>query len=184
MCNPAIAMVAIAAVGTMAQMQAQRQAAAAQAAEANYQAQVAENNRITAEQLATDAEQRGEIAVRRHRQQVEQVKGRQVAALTASGFDVTSGSPLDILGDTAALGAQDELTIRDNAAREAWQHRVQASNLQAQANLLRFQADSTSSGAAGTLLTGVGGIADKWWSYRTQTAEPSWKMPSSPGSPG
>lgn len=170
MCEPTtIISIGSTVLGTAMQMAAQSQAASAQAAQANYQAQVAENNRITAERLAADAEERGEIEVRRHRQQVEQLKGRQVAALAASGVDVASGSPLDVLADTAALGAQDELTIRDNAAREAWRHRVEASNQGAQAGLLRFQAANTSSGAVGTLLTGVGGIADRWWRYRTQT---------------
>ena len=169
MCDWGVAAMVMSGIGTLAQMQGQQDAAAAQAAQANYQAQVAENNQITAERLAVDAEQRGEIEVRRHRQQVEQLKGRQVAALAASGVDVASGSPLDILSDTAGLGALDEQTIRDNAAREAWQHRVQASNQGAQAGLFRHQADSTSSGAAGTLLTGIGGVADRWWRYRTLT---------------
>lgn len=180
MCEPntiAIASMVASGVGTVMQMSAQSQAASAQRAQANYQAQVADNNRITAERLAVDAEQRGEIEVRRHRQQVEQLKGRQVAALAASGVDVASGSPLDVLADTAGLGALDQQTIRDNAAREAWQHRVQAGNQQNQANLLRFQADNTASGAAGTLLTGIGGVADKWWRYRTLTA------PGTAGSP-
>ncbi len=170
MCDWGVAAMVMSGIGTLAQMQGQQDAAAAQAAQANYQAQVAENNQITAERLAVDAEQRGEIDVRRHRQQVEQLKGRQVAALAASGVDVASGSPLDILADTAALGAIDEQTIRDNAAREAWQYRVEGSNQGAQAGLYRQQADSASSGAVGTLLTGVGGIADQWWRYRTQTA--------------
>lgn len=170
MCDVAIASMVMTGVGTLMQMSAQSQAASAQAAQANYQAQVAENNRITSERLAADAEQRGELDVRRHRQQVEQLKGRQVAALAASGVDVASGSPLDVLADTAGLGAIDAQTIRHNAAREAWQHRVQGSNQRNQAELLRFQADNTSSGAAGTLLTGIGGIADKWWRYRTLTA--------------
>ena len=186
MCEPAtIISIGSTVLGTVMQMSAQSQAASAQAAQANYQAQIAENNRITSERLAADAEQRGEIDVRRHQQQVEQLKGRQVAALAASGVDVASGSPLDVLADTAGLAALDAQTIRHNAAREAWQYRVQGNNQQNQAEMLRFQADNTSSGAAGTLLTGIGGVADKWWRYRTQTAPPTVKkIPSSPGSPG
>ena len=175
MCEPntiAIASMVATGVGTVMQMAAQSHAASAQAAQANYQAQVADNNRITAERLAVDAEQRGEIEVRRHRQQVEQLKGRQVAALAASGVDVASGSPLDVLADTAGLGALDQQTIRDNAAREAWRFRVDAANQGAQAGLFRNQAANASSGAVGTLLTGIGGVADRWWRYRTATAAP------------
>lgn len=170
MCEPvAIASVVSSVAGTLLQAQAQSKQAKAAAAQARYQAQVADNNRALAERMAEDAEARGEVDVRRHRQQIEQLKGRQVAALAASGVDVASGSPLDVLADTAGLGALDEQTIRGNAAREAWQYRVQGSNEQAQATLLRSQAANTVSGAAGTLLTGLGGVADKWWRYRAQT---------------
>jgi hypothetical protein len=37
-----------------------------------------------------------------------------------------SGTALDLLGDTAQIGEEDALTIRNNAAREAWGYRNQA----------------------------------------------------------
>lgn len=44
------------------------------------------------------------------------------------------GSPFDLLGDTAAQGEQDALATRYQAAREAWNQRIQAANQNAQAD--------------------------------------------------
>ena len=46
--------------------------------------------------------------------------------MAANGVDLSSGSPLDILGDTAMYGELDALTIRSNAEREAYGYRVQS----------------------------------------------------------
>ncbi|MDP1966695.1 MAG: hypothetical protein Q8K93_31395 [Reyranella sp.] len=46
------------------------------------------------------------------------------------------GSPLDILGDAAALGEQDALATRYQGAREAWAQRIQAANRTAEADFL------------------------------------------------
>jgi len=46
------------------------------------------------------------------------------------------GSPLDILGDTAASGEEEALAVRHQAAREAWNQRIQATNQYAQADFL------------------------------------------------
>ena len=144
--------------------------ASAQRNQAQYQARVAENNAITANRLAEDSIQRGRIEEQRNRQQTRQLQGRQTAALAASGVDVQSGSALDVISDTAALGEIDALTIRDNASREAWQRRVQAQEFTQQGALFSAEAASTSSLApVGTILTGVGGIADRWWRYRQET---------------
>ena len=165
-----IASIASTALGTVLQVRGQQQQAAAAAASSRYQAQVAENNRITAERQAADTIERGQTEEQRSRQQTRQLQGRQVAALAASGVDTQSGSALDIIGDTAALGEIDALTIRDNAAREAHGQLVQAQNFGAQGQLLRQEASNQDSfSPVGTLLTGVGGIADRWWSYRRQS---------------
>jgi len=44
------------------------------------------------------------------------------------------GSPLDLLGDTAAFGEQDALATRYQAARDAWNYRIQAANQTSQAD--------------------------------------------------
>ena len=173
MCEPttlAIASIASTAIGTGISAIGQARQASAQRNQAQYQARVAENNAITANRLADDSLQRGQIEEQRNRQQTRQLQGRQTAALAASGVDVQSGSALDIVSDTAALGEIDALTIRDNASREAWQRRVQAQEFTNQGALFSAEAAATSSLApVGTILTGVGGIADRWWRYRQET---------------
>ena len=52
--------------------------------------------------------------------------GAAQARLAAQGSDL-SGSPLDVLGDLAAGGEEDALSLRYQAMRNAWDNRVRAS---------------------------------------------------------
>ncbi|WP_208539342.1 virion core protein, T7 gp14 family [Algihabitans albus] len=166
MCEPFLIASTAATLGSAAmQMQAQSQQAAAQRAALNYQRQVAENNASTSEALAEDARQRGRAQERAQRMQTQQLLGRQRAVLGATGLQADSGSALNILGDTAALGELDALQIRDNAAREAWQFRAQASNDQAQAGLLGLQASNVQGASPAPLLTTLGRVSDRWYGY-------------------
>jgi opacity protein-like surface antigen len=154
---------------TAFQVYGQYQQGKAQQAQYDYQAQVDRNNAQIAEWQAQDALRRGEIEEKQHRIKVGQLAGRQRSVLAASGVDVSSGSALDILGDTAELGELDALTIRSNAAREAYNYRVQASNSQASSALssLAGQNARTSSyiGATSSLLGGATSMADKWYKW-------------------
>lgn len=136
--------------------QVQQGKAAAQAA--RFNSKVADMNAEIAERQARDALERGKLEEQKKRTQVQQVLGRQKAAMAANGVDVGFGSPLDTLVDTATLGEVDALTIRSNAAREAYDYRVRGANGRAQAGLDRMNADASETagylGAAGTLLTG------------------------------
>lgn len=154
------------AVGVYGQLQAGQ----AQAGQARYQAQVAENNRVIAEQQARDAEMRGQLAEDARREQARAIIGRQRTALAANGVLVDSGSALDITGDTAAQGEVDALTLRANAAREAYGYRAQGTNFLADAGLQRARADAaipaSMVGAGATLLSGAGTVGDRWLTYR------------------
>lgn len=154
------------AVGVYGQVQAGQ----AQAGQARYQAQVAENNRIIAEQQARDAEMRGQMAEDARRDQTRALIGRQRTALAANGVMVDDGSALDITSDTAAQGEVDALTLRANAAREAYGYRAQGSNFLADAGLQRARADAaipaSMVGAGATLLSGAGTVGDRWLTYR------------------
>ncbi len=111
-------------------------------AQNEYQAEVAENNAQAAEWQAKDAVQRGNTEADNMRRKGAQTLGSQRAAMSAAGLDVSTGSALSILEDTDYFNRVDQLTIRDNAAREAWGYRVQGSNAQASAGLYRGTADS------------------------------------------
>lgn len=138
----------------------QVQQAQATSAAAKYNAQVGEMNAVLSERRARDAIMRGQAEEQRKRQEVSAIKGKQVAAMAANGVDLSFGSPLDTIVDTAVLGELDALTIRTNAARESYDYKVDAVNKRASAALERSKAQSAlTSGylsAAGTVLTGAG----------------------------
>lgn len=86
----------------------------------------AETNRRIAMAQANDALVRGSIEEQRYRRMIAGVVGAQNAAFGQRNV-AKSGTALDILSDTAQIGEEDALTIRNNAAREAWGYRNQAS---------------------------------------------------------
>lgn len=88
-----------------------------------------QQNSQIAEYQAQDAEARGKVSEKLSRRQTEQVIGAQRTSLAGQGVDVNRGSALDVQADAAYLGELDALTIRNNAAKEAWGYRMQASDL-------------------------------------------------------
>lgn len=88
-----------------------------------------ERNAAFAEWQADDALVRGEINERRQRETTDKVIGAQRTSLAAQHVDVNRGSSLDVQADAAYLGELDALTIRSNAAKEAFGYRTQASDL-------------------------------------------------------
>lgn len=138
----------------------QAQEAKATAAANNYNAQVAEMNAKISEKQAKDAIERGKQEEQQKRQQTAQLEGRQRAAMAANGLDLSFGSPLDTIVDTAKLGELDALNIKTNAYREAYGYKVQATNQRASATLDRMRADSAKKtgylNSVGTILGGAG----------------------------
>lgn len=133
-----------------------------------YQAAVNRNNATLAEWQAQDAIARGQRAEQVQRLKTAQLKGTQRARLAANGVALDEGSALNILNDTDFMGEADAMTIRDNAAREAWGARNQVANYESDASMLSARAAAESPGfaAAGTLLTGAGSVARQWYSRK------------------
>jgi hypothetical protein len=124
------------------------------------------------EQNAVRAEQQGDADAERQDLKTAQLMGSQRAALAAQGGDVNAGSDLDIVGDTARAGKLDELTIRNNAARHAYDFRVQAAGLGSQAGLYSAQASNAYSSLStlpfsvgSSLLGSASNLGDKWLTY-------------------
>lgn len=142
------------------------QSGQAAAASGRYNAQVSDMNATLADRRAKDALDRGAIAEQRKRQEVAGFVGKQTAAMAANGVDLTFGSPLDTLVDSATMGELDALTIRTNANRESYDYRVQGANQRSQATMQRAQADSAEMGgylkAGGTILGGGGQAYGKY----------------------
>jgi hypothetical protein len=158
MCEPTtILLAASAAVGAYGAYSSS-QAAKAQA---EYQSDVAQANATMAGYQREDALRRGEEDAQQAARQAERMRGTQVARLASNGLDITSGSSLSILEDTAFFGAQDVQTIRNNAAREAWGYSVQADNEMASSQMYSSAARAqNSTRAAGlSLLSSAGQFA-------------------------
>ena len=143
------------------------QQAGAASASARYNAKVADMNAKLADRAAKDALNRGALEEQKQRQKTAQLMGAQQAAMAANGVDVTFGSPLDTIVDTAVLGELDALTIRSNAYREERDIRQQGANYRGQAAMSRSQASSASTGGfLGAIGTVLGGGAKAYSTYQ------------------
>jgi hypothetical protein len=149
MCNPALIIPIIslvgAGVGAASQIQAGKDASRIERANAR-------NNEIA----AVDAIRRGDIEEQEHRNKVRAMLGSQRATFGANNVDSNSGSPLGLLVDTARIGELDALTIRNNAAREAFGYRSEGANAKN-----RGRADKKS-GALGGYSTALAGGAQAY----------------------
>lgn len=140
MCGPAAFLATAALVSGFSQYQTGQ----ALKAEGNANAKIAEVQ-------AKDAEQRGAIAEEEQRNRVKSILGTQRATFGANNVVTNSGSPLGILSDTAQYGEVDALTVRNNAAREAFGYRVEGENAK---NRGRMAARQGTLGGISTVLAG------------------------------
>ncbi|HEY4339992.1 MAG TPA: hypothetical protein VGM97_08610 [Steroidobacteraceae bacterium] len=157
MCSIALALgIGSTVVGAVGQIQEGKATAQAE----KYNSQVAEMNAQLADRQAKDAIERGQQQEQQKRLQTSQLQGKQRAAMAANGVDLSFGSPLDTIVDTAKLGEVDALNIRTNAYREAYDDQVQGVNYRANATLDRMKGESAEKagyiGALGTVLGGAG----------------------------
>lgn len=133
---------ALAAVGSIRQGQAA-------AGAANYNAQLAEQN-------AQVAAAQGEAAAEAQRRDSQRNIGKALALYGASGVQTDTGSPSDVLADSARNASLDNLTIKYNA-------KLRAMGLEAQAGLDRANASNSESAgylnATSTLLSGASRVA-------------------------
>lgn len=102
------------------------------ASQAAYQAQVAKNNAQIATNNASNALQAGAQQEQENAMKTRAALGGELAAQASNGLDVNSGSNLLVRSSTSALGQLSGLTIRNNAARQAYGYEEQASGDTAQ----------------------------------------------------
>lgn len=142
----------VGAVGSLA-------SASAQASAARAQAQQNDRNAIIAQRNAEDARQRSIPAQHDVQLRTRARVAMQKNILSERNIDVASGSPLEILGDTAMFGKLDELTTRQNFEREAIAHEAQSMNFRAQADVDRMTASNAMlTGGISAFSTALGGI--------------------------
>lgn len=133
---------------------------------AKYQADAgkaaAKTTQMQEEADAVDSINRNRIAEERQREKTSLLIGRQKAVMGANGLDLTSGSPLDVIGDSAALGEMDALTIHNNGERERDFH---LANAQKAAMQGKVAGDTGQFQMAGAALGGISSVADKWYRF-------------------
>lgn len=139
-------------VGSIASMAGTGVKAFGQSSAGTQQRNLYTYNAQVADLQAQDALARGDVLAGRRRLQTEQVIGEDRASLGAQGVDVNKGSAVDVQADARYLGELDAMTIKNNAAREAWGYQVQAQDYRTRA-ALAYRTGAF--GAAGTLLTGA-----------------------------
>lgn len=141
------------------------QQASQQKAALKYQAQVDRNNAQIAEWNAQAIARKGERDIIAQQRKNAAIMGSQRAGFASRGIDLSEGSPLNILSDTAYFGDQDVLTIADNTAKDVWAARLDKQNYSNSAQLKQSQARSISPVTAGatSLLTGAGQVASTWY---------------------
>jgi len=95
-------------------------------AQGDIQASVARTNAAIARLQAKQTIEAGSAEASKINQRTAQTVGSLRAAQGASGIAVNSGSNALITNAVTGMGMQDELTIRNNAARRAWGFETQA----------------------------------------------------------
>lgn len=158
MCEPTTLMVAAVGLsaisaGVSAYGAYTQQDAANKAAE--YNAKVAERNKTIADMQAEQVKKQGEIDARNYKQQVSALKGSQRAGYAGSGVLVDAGTPFQVGEDTSVLGELDAMTIKRNAARQAWGYQVQGMNYASEGELSRLSKRSALLSGGTSLASGL-----------------------------
>jgi hypothetical protein len=106
---------------------------------AESQADLSDYNAAVADLQSKDAVERGALDANRFRARTRALIGEQRTGFAAGNIDVGYGSAVDVQADTAFLGELDALTVRTNAAREAWGFRVEATDQRNRAAIQRTE---------------------------------------------
>jgi hypothetical protein len=165
-----IASLAVGVLGTGMSVIGQMQQGKAQRNMALYQQRVAENNIILSQRAAEDATARGKVEEQSVRQRYRQLIGTQRSTMAANGVLVDTGSASDIVEDTAEIGELDALTVRANAERERQFYLAQGMNFQGEAAMHGLTKKNSGGFPWGTLIGGLGSVAEKWYNFDQQGA--------------
>lgn len=167
-----IASMALGGIGSIVSASGASNAAKAQRDQANYQAQVAANNAITANQNADYAAKAGEAQAT-----TQGLKGRNTAAavaagLAANGVDINSGSAADVRDSAREAGLLDTQNVRQNAALQSYGYRTQATGFTADQGLDIAKAKNAETAGQtamfGSLLSGASSLTSKFSKFQDQ----------------
>lgn len=129
--------------------------------QASANQQIAQNNAKVAEYQAQDIERRGQEDAQAVQRKAAALKSAQRVNLASKGLDLGYGTAADLQDQTDFFAQSDVATTRTNADKDAWGKRAMGANYRAEAS-----AQNPLMAGAGTLLSGAGQVADKWYSYK------------------
>jgi hypothetical protein len=130
--------------------------AAGASATGNYEAQVARNNEIIANQNAQYAREAGMQAATNQSRAGAAKEAAVVGGLAASGVDINTGSAVDVIAGQRETNKLDTETVENKAELTAYGYTTQAVNYEAQA---RQDELSGQVGATSGLISGIGSLA-------------------------
>jgi hypothetical protein len=179
------AMAGIAATGVQTGLGVAQDQQDAQAASlrGRFQNDVAERNAKIAERQGEDALNRGNLEENRERGATDQAIASGRATTAAQGVDVSSGSAAAVRASEQLVGQVDALTIRNNAAREAWGYDVEAANQRMQGRLALLAGENeAATDRAKSVSTLITGAASTYNLYKLRAPTTS-RAPQSPALP-
>ncbi len=119
--------------------------------QAEFEKNQLDANARLADMQADDAIRRGSTEANRATRAGQETVSAQRVALAAQGIDINTGSAGAIQDETIALSQADADTIRNNAWREAWGFKVQASNARGTGRMTKVAGENA---ARNTLIMG------------------------------
>lgn len=169
MCGPAAlpimmgAGLVLGAAGTYMQYKAQREQADAENKANEFNARMQEKQAANYEAQARDVEKNVTKEESKLRSNVRGIRGAQRSAYAGAGVVADTGSAADVAADTELAGDFDAMTLRSNAAKEAWALRTQNQAALDQARLARM-GRRTNTAANATLLSGASNLGMSYYS--------------------
>lgn len=166
-----IATAGIGLAGIGAKAYGQEVTAQGQSQAAAYNAAVMANNATIATQSATLAGHEGAANTAIQQAKTRSEVGSILASQGANGVDINSGSNVDVRSTAAETGQLNAISIRSNAARQAYGYETEAASDKAQQKLDEQQSGYAAEGgnisATGTLLSGAaqGAQSGLWDSF-------------------
>lgn len=131
-----------------------------------YQAAIALQNQQIAKQNAAYATAEGEQSAAKYGMAARQRAGEIVSAQAASGLDVGSGSNKEVQESQHLVSQMDMAQIRQNAAKAAYDFKVQANSFGQEAMLDTMGANNARAASRTNALASIVGaassVADKW----------------------
>lgn len=128
---------------------------------------IANNNAKMAKYAAADAQARGEKDAIEVQRKGAAIRSAQRVSMAAKGLDLGYGTAADLQDQTDFFTQSDVNTVRNNARKEAWRGNSQAQDFRSQG---AFAAYNGNMQAAGSLLSGAGMVADKWYTANPKVA--------------